>query len=176
MRQLITTFFEKGDCLPQNTVGLCKYRPASTGWFVSFHLWADLIEFVLKKGSYLAGKVEGCHLENGCVQAWELALLGRWVCFRCESSKCNWITHKKVKRNRKIKDQTIIWIFSETSVLLDCVLLCLELDWLYTARRNYKIALQTFLLLASFFTTFFFEGLKVVVCLCCKQGLPHFFS
>ena len=26
-----TTFFFKGDCLPQKTVGLCKYRPASTG-------------------------------------------------------------------------------------------------------------------------------------------------
>ena len=100
--------FWKGDCSPQKAVGLCQYRPASTGWFVTFHLWADLIKFVLKKGSYLAGKVEGCHLENGCVQAWEFALFGRWVCFGCESSKCNWLTHPKLKRKRKMKDQTII--------------------------------------------------------------------
>ena len=55
---------------------------------MSFHLWADLIEFVLKKGSYLAGKVEGCHLKNGCVQARELALLGRFV---HESTLLRWM-------------------------------------------------------------------------------------
>ena len=85
MRQLITTFFEKGDCLPQNTVGLCKYRPASTGWFVSFHLWAYLIKFLLKNMSYLAEKVEGCHFKNGCMQAWELAIFREMSLFWRES-------------------------------------------------------------------------------------------
>ena len=30
-----------------------------------------------KNGSYFIEKVEECHLENGCMQAWELALFGR---------------------------------------------------------------------------------------------------
>ena len=76
-----TVSFKKGARLAKEMIGWCKYGPGSTWRIPGLSSEGKAEENATEKWSQEPQRVEGCHLKNGCFQAWESSLFRGWVRF-----------------------------------------------------------------------------------------------